>query len=316
MPLARNGWRRPGCRRTTAEEFEEHGSDSARPDDVNEASPLLARILTLNESGERSYQGCASGQVEFGLYGGHLLGQAVAATQQTVEAERMLHSIHGYFLRGGDGQQPIEYEVELVRDGRSFCTRRAVARQGDRVLFELMASFHNPETGSGEMAEPMPTGVPGPHECPSFEECIAKVGPIFGDEWSTTPKGFETRFVHAPWAPTGPSADNGIDYWFKVTDALPDVPGIDEAVLAYVSDDSISDNTMVPFGKNWGGEGTTLASLDHSMWFHRPAKVTDWLYVRQRPINVGGNRGLSEMRVWNLKGELVTSASQEGLLRF
>jgi acyl-CoA thioesterase-2 len=283
---------------------------------VNDASGLLARNLDLQAIDDLRFEGCASGQVDFGLYGGHLLGQGVAAVHRTVEAGRQLHSVHAYFLRGGDGQQPVEYVVELVRDGRAFCTRRAVAWQNGKPIFELLASFHSPEEGSGEYAAEMPTDAGDPETSPTFDEVIDEVGPVFGDEWSTTPKGFEVRIVHAPWAPSGGSVDGGIDYWFRVTDPLPEVPGVHEAVLAYVSDDSIADNTLAPFGRLWGGDGVVLASLDHAMWFHRPADTTEWMFASQRPVSVSGSRGLAEMKIWSQSGLLVASAAQEALVRF
>ena len=272
---------------------------------MNDASGLLARNLDLQAIDDLRFEGCASGQVDFGLYGGHLLGQGVAAVHRTVEAGRQLHSVHAYFLRGGDGQQPVEYVVELVRDGRAFCTRRAVAWQNGKPIFELLASFHSPEEGSGEYAAEMPTDAGD----------IDEVGPVFGDEWSTTPKGFEVRIVHAPWAPSGGSVDGGIDYWFRVTDPLPEVPGVHEAVLAYVSDDSIADNTLAPFGRLWGGDGVVLASLDHAMWFHRPLRADEWLLYVQESPSAAGARSFNNGTLYSEDGALVASVVQEGLVR-
>ena len=282
---------------------------------MSDALDDLLATLDLGDAGDDRFIGPASGHVEFGLYGGHQMGQSVAAARRTVEAERSLHSIHCHFLRGGDGSQPVEYVVERIRDGRAFCTRRVTGVQNGKDIFMVVASFHTPEEGNGLISPEMPSGLADPESLPSFADCIAEVGPIFGDEWSLSPRPTEYRIAHAPWAPTGPSERGGIDYWFKCPRPIGDGLGIHEAVLAYMSDDCLVDVVLVPYGKTWGSEGTTLVSLDHAMWFHQPARVDEWVYVEQWPDVATGARGLVHSRMWQ-DGRLVASCGQEGLARF
>jgi len=271
-------------------------------------------VFDLDPVGDGVYRGCRSGDDDFGLYGGHLLGQSVAAAFETVDEQRLVHSLHAYFLRGGDGTEPVDYRVDRVRDGRSFCTRRVTAEQKGKDIFEMTASFQTPEVARAELEPSMPSGVLAPEVLPTFEECIEKVGPIFGEQWTSKP--FESRIAHAPWAPTGPSADGGIDYWFRVAGDLDDSHGLHASILAYVSDDSISDNMLVPYGVTWGTPEAMLVSLDHAMWIHRPFRLDEWIYVEQRPVVSAGGRGLSTGQMWTADGLLVATMTQEALARF
>lgn len=281
------------------------------------------------------FTGVGSGHDEYGLYGGHMLGQGVAAACATTADDKPIHSFHAYFLRGGDGTGQVDYDVEAVRDGRSFCTRRAVARQPSRWpvdgaaeatagttadsgagkrIFELTASFHSPEQGKAVIEAEFPSGLADPESLPTFAECMADVGPIFGEQWSNTPKPVEYRMAHAPWAPTGPSPRGGIDYWFHTHRPLPDDRDLHAAVLAYMSDDCISDNVLVPFGVTWNAPDTLVVSLDHTMWFHRPFRADAWVYVEQWPLVATAARGTAKARFWQ-DGLLVATAVQEALAR-
>ena len=281
------------------------------------SDPLDALISALSPSlvGPDLFDGPPSGHSEFGLYGGHQLGQAVAAARGTVEPERNLHSIHAHFLRGGDGTRPVRYEVGRVRDGRAFCTRRVTASQEDAQIFTMTASFHSPEEGNGLISPEPPEGLTPPEQLPSFAECIAEVGPIFGKEWSLSPRPTEYRIAHAPWAPTGPSPRGGIDYWFRTPRPVDGPVGLHEALMAYMSDDCLADVVLVPYGRTWGSEGTMMVSLDHAMWFHQSARVDEWIYVEQWPDVATGARGLAHSRMWQ-DGRLVASCAQEALVRF
>ena len=172
---------------------------------MTDALDDLLAILDLDDLGGDRFSGAPSGHVEFGLYGGHQMGQSVAAALRTVEGDRDLHSIHCHFLRGGDGSHPVEYRVDRVRDGRAFCTRQVTGWQHDKQIFGLTASFHTPEEGNGLISPDAPTGLADPESLPTYAECIEQVGPIFGEEWSYWDRPTEYRIAHAPWAPTGPS---------------------------------------------------------------------------------------------------------------
>ncbi|MCH2628234.1 MAG: thioesterase family protein [Acidimicrobiales bacterium] len=280
----------------------------------NPIDDLLA-VLSLDEHSNSTFTGPGSGHGEFGLFGGHQLAQAVIAAYRSVDAERRLNSLHAFFLRGGDGNQSVTYEVENIRDGRAFCQRRVNGIQNDKQIFDLTASFHTPESGSGEINPAWPQGVQPPESLPTFEECMEEVGPIFGEEWSEGARPVEYRIEHAPWAPNGPSEQGGINFWFRARQSLPDDPKTHAAILAYMSDDCVADTLLVPYGRTWGTEGTMLVSLDHSMWFHSDARVDDWIYVEQWPVAASGARGLAQPRKWQNE-QLVVSVAQEALTRF
>ncbi len=283
---------------------------------VDEALDELLDLLDLqqNDNGSDTFRGKGSGFDEFGLYGGHVLAQAVVAAQRTVDDDRPMNSVHAVFLRGGDGLAEVDYRVDRVRDGRSFCTRRSQAFQSDRLIFELTATFHVPETGKVDIATPMSPDVPPPTSVPTYQECIAQVGPIFGEQWSYMTRPVEHRLVHAPWAPSGPSPRGGIDYWFRAPRRLPDDPAIHEAIIAYMSDDCLADNVIVPYGVTWLDSEVQVVSLDHAMWFHEPARADEWIYCEQRPLAARSNRGTAEARFWQ-NGRLVATALQEALAR-
>ncbi len=283
---------------------------------VDEALDELLDLLDLqqNDNGSDTFRGKGSGFDEFGLYGGHVLAQAVVAAQRTVDDDRPMNSVHAVFLRGGDGLAEVDYRVDRVRDGRSFCTRRSQAFQSDRLIFELTATFHVPETGKVDIATPMSPEVPAPESLPTYQECIAQVGPIFGEQWSYMTRPVEYRVAYAPWAPTGPSPRGGIDYWFRAPRRLPDDPAIHEAIIAYMSDDCLADNVIVPYGVTWLDSEVQVVSLDHAMWFHEPVRADEWVYCEQRPLAAASNRGTAEARFWQ-NGRLVATAVQEALAR-
>lgn len=283
---------------------------------VDAALDELLDLLDLQHNGENTdnFRGKGSGFDEFGLYGGHVLAQAVVAAQRTVEEGRLMNSVHAVFLRGGDGMAEVDYTVDRVRDGRAFCTRRTQAHQFDRLIFELMATFHVPETGKVDIECPLPDEVASPETLPTYQECIAEVGPIFGEQWSYMTRPVEYRVAYAPWAPTGVSPRGGIDYWFRTPRQLADDPAIHEAILAYMSDDCLADNVIVPYGVTWLDSEVQVVSLDHAMWFHAPARADEWIYCEQRPLMARGNRGTAEARFWQ-NGRLVATAVQEALAR-
>ena len=283
-----------------------------------------------------TFRGDSAGLEGMALFGGHLLGQAVASACKAVEQQEQqevaqqagqepgkqsrLHSLHSYFLLPGDGLLPVNYEVSEIRSGRSFCSRRVLARQGEgadaKQIFDMTASFHKPEQGRYEpMSVPAPTGLADPTSLPTFQDCIDELGPIFGEHWSHYPRPVEYRVARAPWLPVGASPQQGIDFWFRVQHQLPDDPTTHTALLAYMSDDCLSDNVGVPYGITAGTEDIMMVSLDHSMWFHQPVRADEWVFVQQWPLVAYGARGTAQAYFWQ-DGRLVATAVQEALTRF
>ena len=286
---------------------------------MSSALDALIKLLTIESQGGDHFRGIGSSDDGAPVtYGGHFLGQATAAVLETVSDDRLLHSLHGYFLRPGRPQEVIDYQVERVRDGGTFSTRRVKARQGESVVFEMLASFAKLE--EGEVLEATPpadfTTLPSPETLPSYRTLMERQQPLpFPQEWALREHAVEIRPVNAPWAERGLSFCNGIRMWIRANGELPDNPKLHTAILAYQSDESISDNILMPFKVTWGSPGIFTTSLDHAMWFHRPLRIDEWLFVDQSPICVAHGRGLSNATVWNQAQELVASFTQEALYR-
>lgn len=285
----------------------------------------LLQIVTLEATGDDAFTGVGSSEDGVdATFGGHFLGQATAAALATVDDSRVLHSLHGYFLRGGQPGKPHLLEVERVRDGRSFCTRRVRVSQdglpseGAKVQFELMASFATPVDGPTHPAPPPPdfAELPDPTSLPTYLELMRSHETLpLPEEWALRDYGLDIRTVDAPWTPGGPSADGGIRLWVKAAEPLPANPALHSAVLAYQSDESLADNIAIPWGATWGTPGVVFVSLDHAMWFHRPIDLNDWLFIDQRPVTVAHERGLATASAWDRSGNLVCTFTQEALLR-
>jgi len=279
----------------------------------------LIAILQLEPIEADVYRGRGShGDGADGTYGGHLLGQAVAAASNTVDRERRIHSLHAYFLRPGRPGQPLDYHVQAIRDGRSFNTRRVSASQAGKSVFELSCSFTNPASGPVFEAQPPADlqTLPAPESLPRYHELMGSQDPVpLPAEWALREHGVDVRVVNAPWSPNGPSSDHGIRMWIRANGRLPDDPKLHDAVLAYQSDESICDNVLVPFGVTWGTPDVFCVSLDHAMWFHRPVDLNRWHFVEQRPLAYARERGVAGAEVWTEDGALVASFRQEVLLR-
>lgn len=287
---------------------------------MTDALQDLIDIVTVEAVGEDRFRGVGSHNDGVdATFGGHFLGQATMAAAATVEPDRHLHSLHGYFLRAGQPGTPFDLAVERVRDGRSFCTRRVTVNQnGGKSQFELLASFATSE--DGPMAQtPRPTDfpdLPAPETLPTHHELMSSHATLpLPESWALRDYGLDLRTINAPWAPAGPSADGGIRLWAKTTGPLVRDPQLQTAIMAYQSDESLADNIAIPWGATWGIPGVIFVSLDHAMWFHRPFDLNEWHFIEQQPITVGRSRGLATGRVWTADGELVVSFTQEALLR-
>lgn len=250
------------------------------------------------------------------LFGGQVLGQALVAASRTVDSARHVHSLHGYFLRPGNSNEPIYYEVDLIRSGKTFSTRRVVAKQGGLAIFSMSASFQVPEVGFEHQTEK--PSVPGPDGILSELEHMRKVRDKVPDsikDKMTADRPIEIRVVD-PVDYFDPHKRPPLKYsWFRAISKLPDQALIHEAMLAYASDFGLSTTSMLPHGVTFFDPRMQVASLDHSMWFHRPFRLDQWLlYVKDSPSAAAG-RGFNRGQIFTQDGILVASVAQEGLIR-
>lgn len=276
----------------------------------------LIALLRLERIEENLFRGQSQDLGWGRVFGGQVLGQAVSAAAQTVPAARHLHSVHGYFLRPGDARHPIVYDVDRIRDGKSFTTRRVVAIQGGRPIFNLSASFQTPETGF-EHQSTMPD-APGPDTLASELELARKYAeniPPPLREQAIAERPIEIRAVE-PYSLLKPDVRPPRRLlWYRAADPLPDDPLLHQVLLAYASDFSFLGTAMQPHGVSWLTPGMQVASLDHVMWFHRPFRMDEWLLYAVDSPSASGGRGLVRGEFYTQDGRLVASAAQEGLMR-
>jgi acyl-CoA thioesterase-2 len=249
------------------------------------------------------------------VFGGQVIGQALVAASRTVEG-RQPHSLHAYFLIGGDPKVPIIYEVDRIRDGKSFTTRRVVAIQHGQAIFTLMVSFHNDEEGLTHQA-PMPD-VPPPEKLASEAEVKAKflsTMPEAVQRYYKSERPIELRPVEYGRYLGQKSETGNFNVWIRATGKLPDDPAIHQCVLAYASDMSLLDTALVRHGRTLFEKEFMGASLDHALWFHRPFRADDWLLYAQESPNMIGSRGFARGLIFRRDGALVASVAQEGLVR-
>ena len=248
------------------------------------------------------------------VFGGQVAGQALVAAGRTVPPDRPVHSLHAYFLRPGDPSIPIVYEVDRIRDGRSFTTRRVVGIQHGRAIFNLAASFQVEERGL-EHATAMPD-VPAPESLVRLEDRMRPYADELGG-WFTRPRPIDVRYVGDPprVARDRPEREPGSQVWMRADGDLPDDPLLHVCAVTFASDMTLLESTLLPHGKSWGTGDVLGASLDHAMWFHRPFRADDWWLYDQESPWTGGARGLSRGSIYTRDGALAVSVVQEGLLR-
>jgi acyl-CoA thioesterase-2 len=250
------------------------------------------------------------------VFGGQVIGQALVAACRTVE-DRQPHSMHAYFLLPGDPKVPIVYEVDRIRDGKSFTTRRVIAIQHGQPIFSMSVSFHNNEPGGLAHQIDMPA-VPKPEELPSEAEIRERVLPLMPDpvrRYYERERPIELRPVEYGRYLGKKSEDGKFNVWIRATGRLPDDPAIHRAVLAYLSDMTLLDTALIAHGKSIFQRSMQVASLDHALWFHRPFRADEWLLYAQDSPNTGGARGLTRGLIYTQSGRLVASVAQEGLIR-
>lgn len=251
------------------------------------------------------------------VYGGQALAQSLVAAARTLDDEdRVCHSMHGYFILPGDVDAPIVYEVDRLRDGRSFTTRRIVAIQHGRAIFNMAASFHAPEEGKEHQSDP--PDVPGPDDLPSELDLIRRVEdriPEDKREFYTRDRPIEFRPVD-PANPFDPQTKDPVRrMWFRAQDALPDDSRTHRSILAYASDYGLLGTALRPHALSFVQPNLQLASLDHAIWFHRPVRVDQWLLYEMDSPSASGARGFTRGEIFTEDGVLVASVAQEGLMR-
>jgi acyl-CoA thioesterase-2 len=280
-------------------------------------SGLLA-ALNLTDTGARTSEDIFTGPSQWQplgrVFGGQVLAQSLTAAIRTVEPDRFIHSMHGYFLRPGDAALPITFSVDRIHDGRSFSTRRTQAYQKGQPILSLIASFQDDDEGLEHQAT-MPTGIPEPEILPSAADLLGKIDHPVAQNWATE-RAFDLRHVDSPvyFSVDGEHVPHQA-LWFKAIGTMPDDPNLHRAALAYASDYSILEPIMRAHGVAWTTPGLKAASLDHAMWWHRYSRVDEWLLYVQESPNARGGRGLSLGRIYNRAGELIASIAQEGMVR-
>jgi len=270
----------------------------------------MLQILDLEAIEVNIFRGFSIGEGRTRVFGGQVAAQALVAAGRTVDRGHV-HSLHSYFLRPGDPESPILYEVDRIRDGRSFATRRVVAIQHGEAIFNLQCSFHGNERGL-EHQDSMP-------QAPLPEELAAPGRPLlepgFMPGGYPEPYGLEVRFVTGiPWERVGTPAERG-QLWMRAGSDLGDDPLVHAAVVTFGSDLTLVDSILERHGISSGDPAVSGASLDHCMWFHRPLRADDWLFYDYRSPVGAGARGLAQGTMFNRAGEHVVSVIQEGLVR-
>ncbi len=280
---------------------------------ISDALDELVALFELERLEEDYFRGASPDERRQRIFGGQVAGQALVAAGLTVDPARGVHSLHAYFLRPGLPGVPVLYQVDRIRDGRSFTTRRVVAVQRGRPIFNLSASFHVEEQGVSHQ-DPMPP-VPPPATLPTYAEQLEGWSEEAG-EWYTRPRPIDQRFVDAPaWATRGRERAPRQRVWIRADGRLPDDPLLHACVVAYASDVTLLDSVLMPHGLAWGDEGLMGASLDHAMWFHQPFRADEWLlYDQQSPV-ASGSRGLAGGAIYTMEGLRAVTVVQEGVVR-
>lgn len=274
----------------------------------------LIDVLDIKATSPTEFVGRTQWMPHGRVFGGQVLAQALVAAMRTMVDDRAPHSLHSYFLRPGDIAKEIGFSVEILRDGRSFSARRVHALQDGKPIFSMIASFQDEDAGLNHQSQ-MPQGVTPPEQLPTAAEQLGALDHPVTNYWSKA-RPFDLRHASEP-VYLQPAKEHLAEQliWFKALSKLPDDPSLQAAALAYASDYSILESILRRHGISWAHPGLASASLDHAMWFHRPARVDDWLlYVQDSPSAQNG-RGLSQGKIFDREGGLIASVAQEGMIR-
>ncbi len=283
---------------------------------MNPLLDTLVSLLDMETLETHLFRGASQDLGFRQLFGGQVLGQALSAASKTVDAGRQAHSLHGYFLRAGDAGKPVIYQVEPVRDGATFSTRRVMAIQNGRPIFTCSASFHIREEGFSHQAA-IPD-VPPPEQLVSDAELTPELSRLLNDEKRIKmlrDKPIETRPVQV-LDPLHPQRSEPVkQVWFKASGTLPDCPALHRYLLAYTSDFSLLTTSLLPHGASIWQPQMQVASLDHAIWFHDEVRMDEWLLYSMDSPWSGGGRGFARGSIFSRDGRLVASVAQEGLTR-
>ncbi|WP_037676400.1 acyl-CoA thioesterase II [Streptomyces griseus] len=285
---------------------------------MSQALQDLLDLLDLEQIEENIFRGQSRSAVVPRVFGGQVAAQALVAAGRTVPPDRHAHSLHAYFLRMGDPGAPIVYNVERIRDGRSFTTRRAVAVQHGRPIFTLSASFQTYEEGLDHQA-PMPPS-PDPVTLPTSEERLRgydHLDPAVVERFLEAREAIDVRYVdEPPYGEFGEPREPHSQVWFRTNGKLADDPLLHVVLATYVSDMTLLDSVLLAHGRGgWAVGDVVGASLDHAMWFHRPFRADEWLLYDQESPSAHGGRGLGQARIYTQDGKLAISVIQEGVVR-
>ncbi|MBE7184449.1 MAG: acyl-CoA thioesterase II [Methylobacterium mesophilicum] len=277
----------------------------------------LLAILDLEQLEHNLYRGLSPRSAWQRVFGGQVAAQALVAAQRTVPDNRFVHSLHGYFMRPGDISVPIVYEVERPRDGGSFSTRQVLAIQHGEAIFSLSASFKTDEDGLDHQVS-MPEDLPDPETLPGREALMAMMGDNAPDtirRYWARPRPFELRPVTLDHYTSRRKLAPRQDVWVRAMGPIPQDRSIQAAVLAYLSDMTLLDTATFAHGLSVFDKDVQAASIDHAVWFHRPAPLDDWLLYSQDSPSASGARGFTRGSIFTRDGRLVASVAQEGLIR-
>lgn len=276
----------------------------------------LVHLLSLERIEDNIFRGESRDIGTPQVFGGQVLGQALSAASQTVDPKYSAHSLHAYFLRRGDVDVPIVYEVDRARDGRSFVNRRIVAIQHGKQIFNMTASFQVHEEGFEHQS--YPPEVPPPEDLEDLRQVSKRTlqnAPERMQRFITTERPFDVRPVQVPDFENPAKQSPYKQVWMKAVDPLPDNPLLHQQILAYISDYGLLGTAALPHGVAYVRDDVVMASLDHALWFHHPVRVDDWLLFSYDSPSASGARGLSRAQVFTRDGKLVASTVQEGLIR-
>jgi acyl-CoA thioesterase-2 len=278
----------------------------------------LLGVLDVEELDTDLYRGRSLPQPGGRVFGGQVLAQSLLAAARTVEGDRLPHSLHGYFLRAGDASRGITFTVERLRDGRSFSARRVHALQGGRPILTLTTSFQEEQPGLEHTDSP-PETTPTPEEVRSALDVLGRASHPVAKFWHQT-AAFDLRHVEESiyLEPAAEQTSRQM-VWMRARGAVPEASPSAEvwhrALMAYACDQVMLEPLLRRHGRSWSTPGLSIASLDHAMWFHRPARVDEWLLYVQYAPSASGGRGLGSARVYRQDGTLVASMAQEGMIR-
>ncbi|MDA2956095.1 MAG: acyl-CoA thioesterase II, partial [Actinomycetota bacterium] len=250
----------------------------------------LVALLDVEQIEVNIFRGRSPDENRQRVFGGQVAGQALISAARTIDqVGREVHSLHAYFVRPGDPDIPILYEVDRLRDGTSFSTRRVIAIQHGKVIFNLQASFHAAEPGLDYQLT-MPTNVPAPESLPDFKTRMEPYKKQLG-EWYDRPRPIDIRYVDTDPASREGNPRQGQRVWMRADGKLPTDSVLHACIVTYASDMTLLDTALLPHGIGWTDGKVQMASLDHAMWFHRPFRADDWLLYDQTSFSTSSARG-------------------------